>query len=66
LILYGRREEEGRDSERVWSREHEAVVSVRIVKDEEESITQSLLQIKKREHVTECETLDTSEQKRIH
>jgi hypothetical protein len=41
------------------------VVSVRIVKDEEESITQSLLQIKKREHVTECETLDTSEQKRI-
>jgi hypothetical protein len=49
-----------------WSRAHKAVVSLRIVKDEEESITQSLLQIKKREHVTECEILDTSEQKRIH
>jgi hypothetical protein len=38
-------------------------VSKRIVKDEEEFLTQSLLQIEEEKHVTIHDILDTSEQK---
>jgi hypothetical protein len=46
-----------------WSSTHKTVVSKRIVKDEEESLTRSLLQIEEKKHVTIRDILDTSEQK---